>query len=86
MNKIQAYAKKLSPVWNSRLNSAWQNGHGQTMQRQLALTEISSLNLAPFHLLDPVEKSINDYQRKDKTWSIQVQPFKIWSIIPSTIE
>ena len=45
--------------------------------RQLALTEISSLNLAPFHLLDPVEKSINDYQRKDKTWSIQVQPFKI---------
>ena len=44
--------KKFPPVWNSRLDSAKQNG--QPMHSQLALTEHASLNLAQLILLDPV--------------------------------
>ena len=52
--------KIFSPVWNSRLMSAKQNG--QPMHSQLALTEHVSLNLAPLILLDLLYHLINGQQ------------------------
>ena len=46
--------KRFPPVWNFRLISAKQNG--QSMHSQLALTELASLNLAPWILLGSVQR------------------------------